>query len=163
MATHSSVLAWRIPGTGEPGGLPSMGSHRVGHDWSDLAAGKRRGLLSHDWDSRDCSTCLSHFGAAITECLRDSSGFTSVEMSPSSRNWQVHGQGDSWSALWQCLLLEPSCSGGAKGAFGGFFFGCTTLHVGSQLPDQRWNPRPLHWKLRVLTTGSSGISPGMPL
>ena len=38
MATHSSVLAWRIPGTAEPGGLPSMGSHRVGHDWSDLAA-----------------------------------------------------------------------------------------------------------------------------
>ena len=38
MATHSGVLAWRIPGTGEPGGLPSMGSHRVGHDWSDLAA-----------------------------------------------------------------------------------------------------------------------------
>ena len=32
MATHSSVLAWRIPGTGEPGGLPSLGSHRVGHD-----------------------------------------------------------------------------------------------------------------------------------
>ena len=38
MATHSSVLAWRIPGTREPGGLPSMGSHRVWHDWSDLAA-----------------------------------------------------------------------------------------------------------------------------
>ena len=38
MAIHSSVLAWWIPGTGEPGGLPSMGSHRVGHDWSDLAA-----------------------------------------------------------------------------------------------------------------------------
>ena len=38
MATHSSVLACRIPGTGEPGGLPSMGSHRVGHDCSDLAA-----------------------------------------------------------------------------------------------------------------------------
>ena len=36
MATHSSVLAWRIPGMGEPGGLPSVGSHRVGHDWSDL-------------------------------------------------------------------------------------------------------------------------------
>ena len=35
---HSSVLAWRIPGTGEPGELPPMGSHRVGHDWSDLAA-----------------------------------------------------------------------------------------------------------------------------
>ena len=38
MATHSSVLAWRIPGVGEPGGLPSMGSPRVRHDWSDLVA-----------------------------------------------------------------------------------------------------------------------------
>ena len=46
MATHSSVLAWRIPGTGEPGGLPSMGSHRVGHDWSDLAAAAAAVLLS---------------------------------------------------------------------------------------------------------------------
>ena len=40
MATHSRVLAWRIPGTVEPGGLPSMGSHRIGHDWSNLAAGE---------------------------------------------------------------------------------------------------------------------------
>ena len=38
MATHSSVLAWRIPGMAEPGGMPSMGSHGVGHDWNDLAA-----------------------------------------------------------------------------------------------------------------------------
>ena len=37
MATHSSVLAWRIPGTGKPGGLPSMGLHRIRHDCSDLA------------------------------------------------------------------------------------------------------------------------------
>ena len=37
MATHPIVLAWRIPGMGEPGGLPCMGSHRVEHDWSDLA------------------------------------------------------------------------------------------------------------------------------
>ena len=37
MATHSSVLAWRIPGKGEPGGLPSLGSHKVGHDWNDAA------------------------------------------------------------------------------------------------------------------------------
>ena len=42
MAIHSSVLALRIPGTGEPGGLPHMGSHRVGHDWSDLAAAAAR-------------------------------------------------------------------------------------------------------------------------
>ena len=58
MATHSSVLAWRIPGTGEPSGLPSMGSHRVGHDWSDLAAAAAaciqgyKGIIRHvNWFS----------------------------------------------------------------------------------------------------------------
>ena len=53
MATNSSVLAWRIPGTGKPGGLPSMGSHRVGHDWSDLAAAAARiqkTILGHLWE-----------------------------------------------------------------------------------------------------------------
>ena len=49
MATHSSVLAWRIPGTGEPGGLLSLGSHRVRHDWSDLAAAAAYKLLSDLW------------------------------------------------------------------------------------------------------------------
>ena len=54
MATHSSILAWRIPGTGEPGTLPSMGLHRVRHDWSDLAAAaaapiKPAGSLSSSW------------------------------------------------------------------------------------------------------------------
>ena len=48
MATHSSVLAWKIPGTEEPGGLPSMGSHRVGHDWCDLAAAAAGGDLCGD-------------------------------------------------------------------------------------------------------------------
>ena len=47
MATHSSVLAWRIPGKGEPGRLLSMGLHRVGHDWSDLAARQQKGILGH--------------------------------------------------------------------------------------------------------------------
>ena len=47
MATHSSVLPWRIPGTGEPGGLPSMGSHRVGHDWRYLAAAAAAVANSH--------------------------------------------------------------------------------------------------------------------
>ena len=56
MATHSSVLAWRIPGTGEPGGLPSMGSHRVGHDWSDLAA------------AAATSPVITHLEPDILEC-----------------------------------------------------------------------------------------------
>ena len=72
MATHSSVLAWRIPGTGEPGRLQSMGSLRVGHDWSDLAtakANKRKGsnsgkfsssiLLKLCWDTIDKQHCVS--------------------------------------------------------------------------------------------------------
>ena len=48
MATHSSVLAWRVPGTGKPGGLPSMGSHGVGHDGSDLAAAAAAAAAAKD-------------------------------------------------------------------------------------------------------------------
>ena len=55
MATRSSVLAWRIPGMGEPGGLPSMGSHRVGHDSSDLAAT----AAAHSLKSCCCSVAQS--------------------------------------------------------------------------------------------------------
>ena len=64
MTAHSSVLAWRIPGTAEPGGLPSMGSHRVGHDRSDLTAaawcsGKSRGWSPKDLSSLSLSVYLS--------------------------------------------------------------------------------------------------------
>ena len=52
MATHSSVLAWRISGTGQPGGLPSMGSRRVGHDWSGLTAAAAAAAAA--WIDRDC-------------------------------------------------------------------------------------------------------------
>ena len=73
MATHSSVLAWRIPGTGAPGGLPSMGSHRVGHDWSDLAAAAAaagpQGIALAFWFC--CSGCCyySCHDAAWFPCL----------------------------------------------------------------------------------------------
>ena len=52
MATHSSVLAWRIPGMGEPGGLLSMGSNRVRHDWSDLAAAGAEEHCKHRGSSK---------------------------------------------------------------------------------------------------------------
>ena len=58
MATHSSVLAWRIPGMGEPRGLPSMGLHRVRHDWSDLASAP---TLSHFWKYQG-SIVVYHLG-----------------------------------------------------------------------------------------------------
>ena len=62
MATHSSVLAWRIPGTGEPGGLLSMGLHRVGHNWSDLVVNSELSLI-----------CLLSIGIEIN--LRRTSNF----------------------------------------------------------------------------------------
>ena len=70
METHSSVLAWRIPGTGEPGGLPSMGSHRVGHDWSDLAAAATIIFLAL-LDSpgfQDCILSLSQSRSGVYVC-----------------------------------------------------------------------------------------------
>ena len=56
MATHSTVLAWRIPGMGEPGGPPSMGSHRIGHDRSDLAAAAEKEEQKNDVAGYDGST-----------------------------------------------------------------------------------------------------------
>ena len=55
MATHSNVLAWRIPGTGEPGGLPSLGSHRVGHNWSDIAVPN----IAYDQEKK-CKGIMAH-------------------------------------------------------------------------------------------------------
>ena len=60
METHSSVLAWRILGMGEPGGLPSMGSHRVGHDWSDLAAAAAESFLDSAAGMGPCLPLLSY-------------------------------------------------------------------------------------------------------
>ena len=65
MATHSSVLAWRIPGTGEPGGLPSMGSHRVGHNWKHSSSSSTAedfrvvGLILEIWIPLLNPMCLS--------------------------------------------------------------------------------------------------------
>ena len=76
MATHSSVPAWRIPGMGEPGGLPSMGSHRVGHDWRGLAAAAGKptsslftflhaSRLTSKWDVRELRTLTAALGIEI--------------------------------------------------------------------------------------------------
>ena len=72
MATHSSVLAWRVPGTGEPGGLLSMGSHRVGHDWSDLAAAadiSSNLALFYVWEDARVCTDWNHSFAMHLSCL----------------------------------------------------------------------------------------------
>ena len=61
MATHSRVLAWRIPGTGGPGGLPSMGLHRVWHDWGDLAAAAAVGSYTFIMYAHIYKWCIAWF------------------------------------------------------------------------------------------------------
>ena len=75
MATHSIVLAWRIPGTGEPGGLPSMGSHRVGHGGSNLAAAAAVFVLCTEvflyWVHR--YLCIDIYNCALCDPMEPSS------------------------------------------------------------------------------------------
>ena len=75
MATHSRILAWRIPGTEEPGGLPSMGSHRAGHGGSDLAAAAYVSYKVNDrlWPSRTLSAqpCSPAQGPLFREANSD--------------------------------------------------------------------------------------------
>ena len=61
MAPHSSTLAWKIPWTGEPPGLPSMGSHRVGHDLSDLAAAAAAICCSSNWETNTASYSPNYY------------------------------------------------------------------------------------------------------
>ena len=88
MAPHSSTFAWRIPGMGEPGGLPSMGSHRIGHDWRDLAAAAKseefynKHLHVHHLDSilmfynTCCVTYLSFYLCYLSDILIFHLGFS---------------------------------------------------------------------------------------
>ena len=79
MVTHSSVYAWRIPGTGEPGGLPSMGSHGVRHDWSDLAAAASHSTGTPGSSGRQVSLVFMTSVILFTCCL-----VFSVPQGPSS-------------------------------------------------------------------------------
>ena len=98
MATHSSVLAWRVPGTAEPGGLPSIGSHRVRHDWSDLAA-------APGWDS------ISGLGWSPGEGKGKYPLWYSCLGNPMDRGawWvTVHGVAKSWTWLKQVSTAQKN-------------------------------------------------------
>ena len=87
MTTHSSVLAWRIPGMGEPIGLPSMGSHRVGHDWSDLAVAEKINLR-YSLEGRVLKLKLQYFGHLIrTDSLERTLRLGKIE-GRRRREWQ---------------------------------------------------------------------------
>ena len=92
MATHSSVLAWRTPGTGELGGPSSMGSHRVGHDWSNLA---EHSTCNRDFHCRQVHR--QHVGCSWVLCL-----------------WSAHRSLHllmSWEPTWSPLSLALLPSG----------------------------------------------------
>ena len=120
MATHSSVPAWRIPGTGEPGGLPPMGSHRVRHDWSELAAAGpvkacgREGTVP--WGLRWQTSCL--YCSRLT--------FSPFEgMIPWRRGMATHSSTVAWripkhagtrsTLMHKQLLVKKRCLGSLRG------------------------------------------------
>jgi len=98
MATHSSVLAWRIPGMGEPGGLPSTGSHRIGHDWSDLAAAAAESKSTHS-----IKRCSVQFSSVAQSCptLCD-------PMDCSTPGFPIHHNSRSLLRLISIELVMPS-------------------------------------------------------
>ena len=138
MAAHSSVLAWRTPGTGEPGGLPSMGSHRVGHDYSDLAAAAPNfyslkikkisagRLVLGDW--LGCSRCL--LGQASLPTWKSGSLLVMIE------------------GFWQWLQRGSISFRGVLGS-GPHFRGLATrpftcgLGQDSVLCGRNWQPTPI--------------------
>ena len=80
MATHSSILAWRIPWTEEPGGLQSVRSQRVGHDWSDLACTHAYPQLHETMQLGSCCSFLRNICSQILAGLQSSWGLTWVEV-----------------------------------------------------------------------------------
>ena len=103
MAPHSSVLAWRIPGTVEPGGLPSMGSHRVRHDWSDLAVAVAVGdqRISQRWFPLCHLFKLYYFWQCSLVCVSNEFSISFLGLS----FWS--GKGHCWFLLasWASFLL----------------------------------------------------------
>ena len=109
MATHSSILAWRIPGTEEPSGLLSMGSHRVGHDWSDLAAMLSLSFLGGARGKEPTCQCRRHKGHRFNPWVRKIPGgghgktlqYSCLEIPMDREAWwaTVHRVAKNWTRL----------------------------------------------------------------
>ena len=123
MATHSSVLAWRIPGTGEPGGLSSMGSHRGGHDWSDLAAAVAAMVRSCSFIHLclqlfiELPMCVKYcsrywvYGIDKTNIMELSFCFPKFKKSSINHVWAKPSESDVEDPSWLCLItiIQQRC------------------------------------------------------
>ena len=134
MATHSSVPSWRIPGTGEPGGLPSMGSHRVGHDWSDLAAAAAvtDGAESGSQCSCMFTLMLLTWGASLGKSRNSVIQETGLSaFSKAKENWRClwaptilvskpysSATPSTWASLFLCSRTRWPCWGGGESSGG---------------------------------------------
>ena len=105
MATHSRILAWRIPGMAEPGGLPSMGSHRVGHDWSDLAAAAAVGI--HPYGRERAYVGTDRGGCRVVMEVKWDSHSPETPRELGSQNVQpeLTSSGSTWPGLYLPTLL----------------------------------------------------------
>ena len=124
MATHSSVLAWRIPGMGEPGELPSMGLHRVGHNWSDLAAAAAAGCTNGQGKARIKAWV---FGEVVAIWLHKS------EWSSDDGKWWKKYTG--FKPCWQYLLRQKKKK--ADGKWGAAIPHCTDQSCSLGASDRR--------------------------
>ena len=145
MATHSSVLAWRVPGTGEPGGLPSLGSHRVRHDWSDLAAREQKGSRNTQTLISDAPETLSQ---GVSVLKRNIAG--SIDLIPSFYlvTWvwfQLLGHQHTKSYWWLSLMERMFSREVARWSYPFGYHKLSELGEGHSLLDFR------HLISRVLT------------
>ena len=116
MATHSRVLAWRIPGMAEPGGLPSMGSHRVGHNWSDLAAAAAAGIkLIYPYGDAIfflIIVCMVGFTLQISRLVVLISEYSEINKYMSyisGKKYITRKAGSTWIIHWPYLICFAFC------------------------------------------------------
>ena len=157
MATHSSVLAWRIPGTGKPGGLTSMGSHRVRHDWSDLAATENMDSWEITCEKKLGSNLVDFGGKSIpgvgeehVQVLEQKSVFMWLHMGerrkvqeerlekyPGTRTEWVDSHGSLYQfqlLLWVIYKLSLSLQHRRKGAH--MWWGCADMQIFSYTAER---------------------------
>ena len=118
MATHSSVLAWRIPGTGEPSGLLSMGLHRVRHDWSNLAA-----AAAYSYWQKALKTFLLLLLLLLLSCFVTSRFFNCFHMKLSLRLVRIHRTGQGILPQWMTQKREQ------RGSYNSFLRHSLKCHI----------------------------------